>query len=75
MLKGNCSYRTAIRNTEHKHEIYKHHQKSIFDFPTLGEQFTRVHTSTVLTKDHGGHGHNLGFETISDFGGPQNSAR
>ncbi len=35
MLKGNCSFRTAIRNTEHKHEIYKHHQKSIFDFPTL----------------------------------------
>lgn len=51
MLKGNCSYRTAIRNTEHKHEIYKHHQKSIFDFPTLesnSQEFTQALSSPKI---------------------------
>ncbi len=72
-LKGNCSYKTAILNINMK--SINTTKKVYFRFPNNGEQFTRVHTSTVLTKNHGGHGHNLGFETISDFAGPQNSAR
>lgn len=44
MLKGDCSYRKAIWNTEQDHEIYKHHQKkSIFNFPTLENNSQNKH--------------------------------
>lgn len=46
MLKGDCSYRKAIWNTEQDHEIYKHHQKKYIQLPNTGEQFTKQASSS-----------------------------